>query len=679
MSQKSTIAVLTQRPSALSRCIAPLVCLAILAAALPADAEQAVPEFHAGEIVVSANALGVEQATTVRTVTAEDIDQRGARTLNEAIALLPGVMIRTGGDGIPRIQVRGLETRHVKILLDGIPLNSTFDGNVDPTIIPVEQIARIKLSAGSSSMLYGHGDLGGAINIITRKGAGDAHISSAGFDVGEGQQHRAWGALSGASGPLDYFISIGRQESKGFRLSNDFAPTALQDGNIRLSSDLNRNNFYANLGYAASELWSFGLISRHTDGNYGLPPSTLATTDPFATKAKYERIDGLRADSLQLTADFAPNAAWSGRGWLYYNAGANDDNSYDNANFNSVSNAKLNNTFQLHNETRINGGHLQTSYRSQGFGAVTLAADGRNEAWDSAGMVHDASSSGGNFKARNVAYAREIGVQSAALEYVATPIARLDVTAGYSHYRQTRDNDPGQNADGYLMGVAYAVSEATSLRIAASQHVRFPTISQLYDAASGNPGLKTETARNKEVGATHRLAADTQLSLAFFHNDVYNYIEKDTSTNKYLNFDHYRFMGLELGGETRFGDALRLRVSYTQQQSDNLSAGTPFMQLQYRPRHKVSLEADGSLGNGVTGYASLLSAADQYYYSRTTPLQQAQLNNYTLLNFKVSKRLAEKNVSLYLGANNLLDRNYETAYGFPQAGRFVYAGLQYGL
>ena len=656
-----------------------LVCLAVSALAVPAAAQLASPEFQAGEIVVSANALGVEQVTTVRTVTADDIRQRGARTLNEAIALLPGVMIRTGGDGIPRIQVRGLETRHVKILLDGIPLNSTFDGNVDPTIIPVEQISRIKLSAGSSSMLYGEGDLGGAINIITRKGAGEAHLSSAGGEVGEGQQHRAWGALSGANGALDYFISVGRQESKGFRLSSDFIPTALEDGSTRVNSDSNRNNFYANFGYAASEAWSLGLLARHTDGNYGLPPGTLPTSDAFATKAKYERIDSLRADSLQLTAEFAPKAAWSGRGWLYYNAGANDDNSYDNANFNSVTNAKLSNTFQLHNETRVNGGHLQTSYRSQEIGAITLAVDGRSEAWNSAGIVHDVSVSGGNFKARSVAYSREIGVQSAALEYALSPVAHTDLTAGYSHYRQTRDGDPGQSADGYLLGIAYAVSEATSLRLASSQHVRFPTISQLYDATSGNAGLKTETARNKEVGATHRLAADTQISLALFHNDVYNYIEKDNGSNKYLNFDHYRFIGVELGGETKLGDALRLRANYTQQQSDNLSAGTGFMQLQYRPRHKASLEADYSFGYGITGNASLLSAADQYYYSRTTPLQQAKLNNYTLLGFKVSKRLADKNTSVYLGANNLLDRNYETAYGFPQAGRFVYAGIDYAM
>ena len=654
--------------------------LAVAAAwMLPLQAQQKLAEFRPGEIVVSDDAASVERVTTVRSIAAEDIQRMGARTLNEAVVLLPGVVIRTGGDGIPRIQVRGLETRHVKLLLDGIPLNSTFDGNFDPTTLPVEQIARIKVSLGSSSMLYGDGDLGGAINIITRKGSGAAHLGGAGFEIGQDDRYRGWGAVSGASGPIDYYLSVSGQESRGSRLSHDFRPTALEDGGIRLNNDLRRNNLYANLGYAASEAWSLGLTARHSDGKYGLPPSTLSTTDPFASKAKYERIDSLRADALQLNAEYVPGGPWSGRGWLYYNAGSNDDNSYDNASFNSVSNAKLNNTFLLHNESRVNGAHLQTSYRSVQAGVLTVALDGRGETWNSDGLLHDLASSGGNFRARNVSYARRIDVQSAALEYTVTPLARTDLTAGYSRYHQGRESSGDSDANGYLLGAAYALSDVTSLRATASQHVRFPTISQLYDASSGNPGLKTETARNTEIGASHRFSATSSLSLALFRNEVHNYIEKDNFSNTYLNYDHYRFSGVEVSGDAALGDRLRLRASYTYQQSDNLSPGASFAQLQYRPRHKASVEADYDFGGGLQGNASLLSAARQYYYSRTTPLQQAQLNDYTLLNFKLSKRLGPSGASLYLGASNLFDKNYETAYGLPQAGRFLYAGVEYAL
>lgn len=86
----------------------------------------------------------VEQATTLSEVTVADIAQRGAKTLDEAIEMVPGLYVRNGGDGVPRIDIRGLRTRNVTLLLDGVPLNSTFDGQVDPRSIPVEKIAEMR-------------------------------------------------------------------------------------------------------------------------------------------------------------------------------------------------------------------------------------------------------------------------------------------------------------------------------------------------------------------------------------------------------------------------------------------------------------------------------------------------------------------------------------------------------
>jgi len=36
----------------------------------------------------------------------------------------------------------------------------------------------------------------------------------------------------------------------------------------------------------------------------------------------------------------------------------------------------------------------------------------------------------------------------------------------------------------------------------------------------------------------------------------------------------------------------------------------------------------------------------------------------------------KKRLHVYIGADNLFDRNYEQAYGFPQAGRTLYAGVK---
>ncbi|MBU0768087.1 MAG: Plug domain-containing protein [Proteobacteria bacterium] len=77
-----------------------------------------------GEVVVTGERVGVESIGTVREITAHDIALRHARNLNQALELLPGLDIRTATDGVPRVDLRDFRSRHVLLLLNGIPFNS---------------------------------------------------------------------------------------------------------------------------------------------------------------------------------------------------------------------------------------------------------------------------------------------------------------------------------------------------------------------------------------------------------------------------------------------------------------------------------------------------------------------------------------------------------------------------
>src|SRR5687767_2062657 len=88
-------------------------------AALPAAAAaQAPPTFSVS--ITEASEL-VEQVGTTRRIGRAEIQTRSARTLDEALKLLPGIYVRTGGDGTPRIDVRGFRSRHVLLLVNGVP------------------------------------------------------------------------------------------------------------------------------------------------------------------------------------------------------------------------------------------------------------------------------------------------------------------------------------------------------------------------------------------------------------------------------------------------------------------------------------------------------------------------------------------------------------------------------
>jgi len=107
----------------------------------------------------------VEAVGTTRRIGRAEIEARNARTLDEALRLMPGVYVRTGGDGTPRVDIRGFRSRHVLLLINGVLVNSTSDGQFDPARIPTTAIREIKVTYGSSSVLYGDNALAAVIEI----------------------------------------------------------------------------------------------------------------------------------------------------------------------------------------------------------------------------------------------------------------------------------------------------------------------------------------------------------------------------------------------------------------------------------------------------------------------------------------------------------------------------------
>ena len=70
--------------------------------------------------------------------------------------------------------------------------------------------------------------------------------------------------------------------------------------------------------------------------------------------------------------------------------------------------------------------------------------------------------------------------------------------------------------------------------------------------------------------------------------------------------------------------------------------------------------------------------AGQYFYD-TNVVQKKKLDDYTVVNMKVSQTFGKTGLEVNIGAENLLDEDYEESYGLPQPGRILYAGLEYSL
>ena len=625
-----------------------------------------------GEVVVSGQEAGVQDTETVHTVTAEDIRSRGATTLDQAISLLPGVNVRTGGEGVPRIDIRGFRTRHVVLLLDGIPMNSAFDQQFDPTIIPTENIAEIKLTSGASSVLYGQGGLGGVINIITKKGTSGVQGMVAG-ESGDHAPYRARGSISGATDRYNFFLSGSGAKVDGYPLSGDFKPTSEQDAGYRRNSDRENSSLFGTIGFTPNKDLALGLTLNYTQGSFGKPSSAINDPfDPFAAPPKYARVDDFSGVSLQLAADYAVTDQLSLRGWAFINQHDEHDNQYDNAGFNSFN--LVAGSFQEHVTTWIKGITLQPRYDMGNAGVVRLSLAAEGDSWENSGPLTVAANTFTPLAAN-----KSLGIYSAGLEYEVTPLPGVGFVAGYGHYLQIRDE---LREDDYslLAGASYDISKETRLKASFKRNIRFPSLGDLYDPSQGNPQLATERSYSYEGGVEQKLPLKSSLGLTGFYTLAKNLIQNDQTAGINTNLAEIRFAGIELSAETKCVTGLLLRASYSHLYSEDLSrAGRE--QQQYTPGDKATLEGKYDFAYGFSTYASLLYVGNQYFYTKNnvTPVQRAKLNDYSLVNVKLSQRVLDNKVTLYIGVNNLFDENYETSYGFPQAGRFIYGGVEFRM
>lgn len=648
-----------------------LLTMPLLVNAETEDTGDETSAFTLGEIVVTGKKPGVEATGTVREVTSADIEASGARTLDEAINLLPGVNIRTGGEGVPRIDIRGFRTRHVVLLLDGVPFNSAFDQQFDPTRIPVENIARIKVTTGPSSVLYGQGGLGGVINIITKKGT-KKFSGMAGIETGDHEPYRAKGSVGGSAGKFDFFLSGSAEKTDSFPLSDDFRPTSLQGKGYRGNSDNERNNVYANVGFSPTKDLTFGLTFTYTSGEYGKPASIiLESLDPFASSAKYVRVNDLNGYSVQLAMDYQATDRFSLRSWFFFNQLDQLETQYDDQYMTSWT--KANGSYRYDSSSDVIGVSLQPKYDMGKAGVITMGLSVEKDGWDNNGFTTTAPDT---FTYDDES--KSVSLYSASVEYEVSPLKDFGLVIGYGHHWQDRD-ERSDNGWSLLTSVHYDVARDTRLKAAFQRNIRFPSIRQLYEKPSDNPSLQPERAYLWQVGVEQKLPGKSKVGLTGFYTTAKNFIQKDDTTEKNENHAEYRFKGIELSGETNIVPKLLLRASYTYTDSEDTTPGRD--EFQYTPAHRVTLEGKYDFDFGLTPYIAFLFTGDQYTYTKNsvTPVRKASMSDFAVVNVKLTQKLLKDRLSVYIGVDNLFDENYETSYGFPQPGRFIFGGLEFRI
>lgn len=196
------------------------------------------------EVVVSATRSQRSVADLpmpVQVVNRQQIQETGAMRITDLLREQAGLQIVADhGTGL---QMQGLSSDYIMILLDGEPLIGRSAGTFDLDRLSISNIERIEILRGPSSSIYGSEAMAGVINIITRK-------SGKPFGVDIDLRYRSFNSIdAGLTSYInmsDWHVSLyfNRYSTSGFDLTPDTpgktaAPYTSYTSQLKLAKRLN--------------------------------------------------------------------------------------------------------------------------------------------------------------------------------------------------------------------------------------------------------------------------------------------------------------------------------------------------------------------------------------------------------------------------------------------------------
>jgi vitamin B12 transporter len=557
----------------------------------------------------------------VTVITASDIAQSGQQTLVEVLQALGGVEIASnGGFGQPSsVFMRGANSGHTLVLVDGMRISSATAGTTALENIPLAQIERIEVVPGQLSSLYGSDAIGGVIQVFTRGGK-DAPATSANAGAGTYGTGSLGAGIRRTLGATDLSLDVGYFDTKGFdatKPSIPFSHNPDRDG-------YRNESVSAKLAHHLAEGHELGLTVFQSDGK------THFDSGPTTDDVNHQTLT-----AYSLYSSNQVTHAWKS---LVRLAEGTDD-------------------------SRVMGafpGFFTTRQPQLTWQNDILIGPGTAIAGIEYLAQHVASDTPYTQTYRNV----------------------KSVFTGYtghygSHHWQAnvREDDNSQfgNHSTGLLGYAYALSSALRVRVGAGSAFKAPTFNDLYFPGFSNPNLRPERSHSREAGVNYEVGAH-RFRATYFDNritDLIIFVVTDpiTFTGMPQNVNRAHIKGTELAYEAFMG-ALHVRAQATFQHPVDETTGTL---LPRRARQYGTLAVSQGAGAWRFGGEVVASGA-RFDFPGEDP--STRMHGYTLLNLTASYAL-NRAFSLRARWNNVFNREYELAQNFNTPGSNLFVGLQY--
>ncbi len=604
--------------AAIAAGLAALVC-ATAASAAPSPAVQAT---DLDQIVVTATRTAnpvSEVLAPVEVIDRDAIERSQARSLPDLLRGRAGISISNqGGAGkLTSLFLRGSESDHTVVLVDGVRIGSSTSGMAAWQNLPVELIERVEIVRGPRSSLYGADAIGGVIQIFTRRD------DEAGFaprmHVGGGSNGaHEFGTGFGGSGERSWFSAdYSFQRTEGF---NACEPAPSPFGGCGLAAaETDKDGYIQNAlslrgGYDFSDAWKLQLHAMRSEG-----------------QNEYDGDYTNYADTVQQVVGGTLSWQASERAKLSLTAGRNVDasNQYKDA------------TFMGWFDTDRDSASLQADFTVAPDQLLTLGTDWMRDQ-----------------VAADTVYAEDSRANRAAF-------AQYQARLGAHRLEASVRRDDNDQFGGYTTGgLGWGMNFAGGWRVNAGWGTAFkaPNFLDLYYPWFGNPDLVPEESETAELGLGWA-GNGWDVRLDAFQTKVDNLIAFDGAIGLPGNVDRARMRGAELGIKGEVIDWI-VDASFSVVDTENRSDG--FQRGNKLPRRsgknaRVSLDrAFGDFRVGVTGIAEGSRYDDV--------ANSVYLSGYATVDLRAEYALSSS-LSVQAKLANALDRDYRTAAYYNQAGR----------
>jgi vitamin B12 transporter len=665
---------------------------------LPAISVTAAPPSHptnqapGNSVVVSETTQPTpsdQSASSVSVITASDIESHQWRTVPDALATMPGLnVVQTGGPGgQTSVFIRGTNSNHVKVLIDGIDVSdpSNPNGSYDFGQLLTGDIERIEILRGPQSGLYGSDAIGGVISITTKSGNGPpkATISLEGGSFGTTNERAGF---SGSQGDFNYVFNIQHFQSASTPVtpSYDLAP-----------GEQRNNDFYDNwtlstkLGAKLSDTLAVNVVGRYTD-------STLHFTnddffDFFPPTSFAEPIQ-----STQIDHQFAGRAevVWSPTATFKNFFGVNYTNSWT---WNFDPNADNFGLIPAVVPPTTNvGTRVKEDYRGElqvAPGQLLLfGAEDQNETLSTnSSSIIDPTGTFETFFTTNAERRNDAGWLE--LQNQLTKQFYL-----VSNVRYDVNEDFGDHATFRIAPVYIVAQTDTKLHASYGTGFKAPSLEDLYvnflPFFVANPNLQPEQSTGWDVGFEQPIANDRfRFGSTYFRNDIQNLIETVTTTMPGVeslgNINTATAWGFENFAAWQVNSRLSLRADYTYTLA--LAENTPGctsppcdgQQLLRRPKNKASLTANWQATDRLSLSSTLLYIGPWWDLGRQIVLPNGaepyiEAPGFVTVNLAANYALRD-DVTVFARIDNLFNAQYEDPLGFMRPGFGAYAGVRFTM